>query len=205
MKISILILTHNRPKLFDRCIKSVIDQITDDVEVIVNNDSRDITETPHPAVTYHYNQYNNLCSIYEFLLSQASGEFVYFLEDDDYLNENFFKISLDADVICGNYMPTYKPNNVAEYACHFKDRTYSSSHDFLNTVSTWHLQLSQYIFKRSIITDFPFAYDSHVHNDQRLVEHAVNKSSTIKSLSKVLYYQTVDGGDNISFPNDNDR
>ncbi len=200
MKMSILILTHNRPQLFNRCLKSVLDQLPEDVEVIVNNDSNDITEVPHPAVVYHYNKYNDLCSIYEFLLSKASGEFVYFLEDDDYLADGFFNIELDADLLCGNYMPTYNPNNVAEYLCHFKNCTYTNRQEFLNTVSDWHLQLSQYIFKKSTITEFPFAHDSHVHNDQRLVEFSVSNSSNIRTLSKVIYYQTIDGGDNISFP-----
>ena len=45
MKLSILILTHNRPKLFKRCIKSVIKNLPDfDIEILVNNDSNDIEE-----------------------------------------------------------------------------------------------------------------------------------------------------------------
>lgn len=200
MKLSILIPTHNRPKLFERCLNSVLKQLPNNVEIIVNNDSNDILEILHPSVTYYYNKYDNLCSIYEFLLSQASGEFVYFLEDDDYLNDRFFDINLNADLICGNYMPMYKPNDIADYIFHFKNQVYTDGAAFLNDVSDWHLQLSQYIFRRQTILNFPFAYDSHVNNDQRLVEYAVSNSKTIETVSKIIYFQTKDGGDNISFP-----
>ena len=53
MKLSILIPTHNRPRLFARCLLSVLPQINSDIEVIVNNDSNDIKPIEWPNVTYH--------------------------------------------------------------------------------------------------------------------------------------------------------
>ena len=45
MKLSVLIPTHKRPKLFIRCLNSVLNTLDElDFEVIVNNDSNDITE-----------------------------------------------------------------------------------------------------------------------------------------------------------------
>jgi hypothetical protein len=42
--------------------------------------------------------------------------------------------------------------------------------------------------------------DSDIHNDIRLVRYAASQSASIQTLNKVFYYQTIDGGDNISFP-----
>ena len=47
MRLSILILSHNRPYLFRRCLESVLKQLQDDIEVIVNNDTQDIEEIEH--------------------------------------------------------------------------------------------------------------------------------------------------------------
>ena len=49
------------------------------------------------------------------------------------------------------------------------------------------------------ILDFDFKMDSNIHNDTKLVVHAASKAATIKTMNKVFYFQTIDGGDNISF------
>jgi glycosyltransferase involved in cell wall biosynthesis len=199
MKLSILIPTHNRPKLFTRCLESVLAQITPDVEVIVNNDSNDIEAIDHPQVAYFYNKFNSLCEVYKFLLDAAQGEYVYYLEDDDYLVDGFLEQELNADLIVGNYCPKYNTPDMLTFMSLYKDG-WSTSHDFIKNLNTEHLQLSQHIYKRQHISDFEFPMDSNVHNDIKLTLHAALKASRIRTLSKVFYYQTIDGGDNISFP-----
>ena len=199
MKLSILILTHNRPVLFSRCLQSVLARLPKDVEVIVNNDSNDITEVWHPQVKYHYYKFDSLCEIYQHLLMEAKGDYVYYLEDDDYLNNSFFDIPLDFDLTVGNYCPTYDPNNLLEYMAHYKESILSPT-DFLNAIDFEKLQLSQHIFKRTSILGFDFKKDNNVHNDIRLVLYAASRTQRIRTTSTILFYQTKDGGDNISFP-----
>ncbi len=205
MKLSILIPTHNRPALFDRCIHSVLKQIDKDVEVIVNNDSRDIKPIIHPQVKYFYNKFDNLSQIYQFLLAQASGEYVYFLEDDDHLAKDFFDVNIDADLLGGNYYPCYDTSCLLAIMKQCKDRQFGDFDTFANQVNLEHLQLSQYIFKKSTIDDFEFPMDNNVHNDINLVLHAARNSKSIRTMSKVLFYQTIDGGDNISFDGSNSK
>ena len=112
--LSILILTHNRPKLFERSLNSILSYLTPKIEVIVNNDSSDIKEIENTNVNYYYEKFNNISSVYEFLFLKSKGKYIYFLEDDDYLRKQFFEQSFDADIIAGNYCPTYKPDNTFE-------------------------------------------------------------------------------------------
>lgn len=199
MKLSILIPTHNRPQLFWRCLDSVRPMLNGDVEVIINNDSNDIMPKDyHPNITYYFNKFDNLSQVYEYLLSKATGEYVYFLEDDDYLNNSFYDIPLHGDIIAGNYCPTYETANKLDFMRLFKDNEFSGS-QFARVLNFEHLQLGQFIFKRSIINDFAFPMDNNVHNDIKLVLHASSNSTTVQTSSKVFYYQTIDGGDNISF------
>ena len=202
MRLSILILSHNRPRLFTRCLTSVLNQITSDIEVIVNNDSNDITEIAHPQVTYHYNKFDNISAIYKFLLEQSTGDYVYYLEDDDHLVKGFTDIELDADLIAGNYMPTYNPNNIMDFFTQFK-KTNVSPVEFFQMLNFELLQLSQFIYKRSTIVDFDFPTDNNVHNDINLTLHSAKNSKNIKTLSTIFFYQTKDGKDNISFPDTN--
>ena len=196
-KLSILIPSHNRPTLFARCLDSVLTQLVDQIEVIVNNDSADIVAVNHPAVTYYYNKFDNLSEIYRFLFNKSLGEYVYFLEDDDYLTPSFVNTifqNFGYDMIVGNYYPTYNPT--------FKFRCMTMfANDASFQINEELLQLSQHVFARSAIADFNFPKDCNIHNDQYLVEHVAHKPDVrIKTLGTVFYYQTSDGGDNISFP-----
>ena len=198
MKLSILILTHNRPQLFKRCLESVLAQLPLDVEILVNNDSNDIEEIVHEQIRYFYANPPSLCEKYKFLLDIAKGDYVYYLEDDDYLTDGFFDIKLDADLIVGNYCPKYATADMITLMTIYKD-AWLTSEEFLDNLNTEHLQLSQHIYRRSHISDFDFPMDSNIHNDIKLTVHAASKARNIKTLNKVLYYQTTDGGDNISF------
>ena len=198
MKLSILIPTHNRPKLFTRCLESVLQQITPDVEIIVNNDSQDISEINHPQVKYFYNKFDSLCDVYKFLLRQAQGVYVYYLEDDDYLVGDFLEQQLNADLVVGNYCPKYQTPDMLSFMTMYSDATMTSD-EFIRNLNHEHLQLSQHIFKRKHILDFEFPGDSNVHNDVKLTLHAASKASSIKTNNKVFFFQTIDGGDNISF------
>lgn len=196
--ISILILTHNRPHLFERCLKSVLDQAPTDVEIIVNNDSNDILEITDTRVQYFYNKFENLSMVYKFLLSQATKDYVYFLEDDDYLTPNFFNQTIDSDLVVGNYFPIFNSGHL--HYSHVYDNNVLSPADFLLQLNHEALQLGQHIFKRSSITNFEFPMDSNIHNDIKLVIHAATHAQQIRTTRKIFYCQTADGKDNISFP-----
>ena len=78
MKLSVLIPTHNRPKLFTRCLTSVLDTLDGlEFEVIVNNDSNDITEI------------NTKCNIKNYLGESLYNELISFKREQTYENQNF--------------------------------------------------------------------------------------------------------------------
>lgn len=206
IKLSILIPTHNRPTLFTRCIKSVLDQKTNiKYEIIVNNDSNDITEIYDDVIDikYHYKKYYDISKIYKFLYEQSSGEYIYFLEDDDYINSNFFStLDFNYDInfvnyiqksyilqhgIIGTFNRFLKPHK--GLSCIHNTREFISLYDDTD------FQLGQIIFKRKLIKDFPAG--NNIHNDYKLFKSLI--PSTIKYTQTPVWTQTNDGNDNISF------
>ena len=189
--LTILIPTHKRPKYFQRCIKSVVD-FCPHAKIIVNNDSADIDETYDAE--YFYYQGKNLSDVYKYLVSMVQTEYLYFLEDDDFLLPNFeekIKNELDHDLIIGKYIPC--------------DRDYSSKRTFKYTmgitkdlmdINNEYFQLGQVIFKTEIFDGFKWFNNSDIHNDYRLV-HSLMKDNNYKYINKFLYRQNY-VGDNIS-------
>ena len=185
MMLTILILTHKRPELFQRCLLSALKNIPVNVDIIVNNDSNDIEEIQHPQVQYFYENPEHLSDKYKFILEKAKGEFVYYLEDDDYLVDSFYEILnylQGYDIIHGLYYPSWNDNWIAKCA---RDQD---------------LQLGQFIMRRELALEWQFPNDSHIHNDDKLIDFLLRNGAKKLLLHKVLYIQTTDGGDNISFP-----
>lgn len=96
-RISVIIPTHNREKMCKRAIASVVSQIFEDYEIIVSNDSDEDYATEgsyifeHPKVTYYKKDPEGYDKNYMFLAEKATGEYIYCLEDDDYLvDKNIF-------------------------------------------------------------------------------------------------------------------
>lgn len=196
MKLSILILTHNRPKLFERCIRSVIDNCPNDIEIIVNNDSNDIKEIKNNNIIYYYNKFQ-LTDIYRFLVSKAQGDFVYFLEDDDYLSSNFYnkiknELKPENDLIIGKYYSCDKSKEINDNLL----RVQHIKKEF--DIEDEMFQLGQVIFKRDIFKNFKWFSDNDIHNDYKMTKYFLEKYKYIK-LNKIFYIQTDDGKDNISF------
>ena len=186
--LSFLILTHNRPNLFKRCIESIINQHFDfEIEILVNNDSNDIEEICLPYIKYYYKSSNNLSDLYKHLYNEAQGKYIYFIEDDDYILPRFSSIIthkfLQHDIYYMNYIPVDIQNMKLS--------------NFVIEDINHMFQLSQILFKKELVTNFP--NDNHIHNDYLLFQNIYSNSKDIKLISLPMFKQTCDGQDNISF------
>jgi hypothetical protein len=61
-------------------------------------------------------------------------------------------------------------------------------------------QLSQILFKKELLDESVFPNDNNLHNDWLLFQVVKNRAESIQILNKIMYIQTCDGNDNISFP-----
>lgn len=204
MKLSVLLLTHNRPKLFQRALKSILDILPDyDIEVLVNNDTRDIEEIKHKCVTYYYKTSNDLSDLYHYLYTKSKGEYIYYLEDDDYIRSNFFtSIDFTKDI---NYMEYISRPLIEHYGplCSLKKITVNrkfkskTSREFFELFDDTEFQLGQILFKKILVTKFPTG--NYLNNDYKLFQNITKESPSFRYISKQTWVQTTDGRDNISF------
>lgn len=184
--LTILVPTHNRPKLFYRLFEIIKKY---ECEIVINNDSNDVFTIPignYKNCRLYHHKFDNLSNIYQFMISCVNTSWFYIIEDDD-IPFNVFKafsdinIKSQIDAICGSYYTFDK--KFIKYDLYSKE-----------------FQLSQVIFKNKPF-DFSFLYDhcdgNCIYNDFYFVKNNIfNPFIT----NYCFYKQTTDGKDNISFP-----
>ncbi|MEA3458819.1 MAG: glycosyltransferase family 2 protein [Candidatus Thermoplasmatota archaeon] len=185
-KVSVIIPTYNRVHLLSRAIESVLGQTHQNFEIIVVDDgSTDGTkqliahlQKKHNSIKYFYQANLGACSARNKGLELASGEFVQFLDSDDYMTQDKIKIQVDimenegtSCAICdfqyidskGNILKSTRNNgNIHSYVANFRSpyimtpliRTTSIIHEL-----KWNLSL-----KRNQDMDFMFKYFMTIRN-----------------------------------------
>ena len=121
MKYSVIIPVYNVEKYIDRCLKSIISQNYDDLEIIViDNGSTDssgiICDTyasEYSNISVYHIENHGVGSARNFGLSKARGGFIYFVDSDDYLVGNLFadfadKLVLDMDLAVFSYYNSFE-------------------------------------------------------------------------------------------------
>ncbi|CAM4345029.1 glycosyltransferase family 2 protein [Gillisia limnaea] len=116
--ISIIIPTYNRSGSILKAIKSVIDQTSDSWELIIVDDGSDDdtyevikTFLDHPKVQYSFQENKGVSSARNYGASKAIGEFLMFLDSDDYIFPGLISEIQDLylneyDLICWEVLKT---------------------------------------------------------------------------------------------------
>ena len=124
MKVSIIVPVYNVAKYIERCLLSVLDQTWQDLEVILVNDctpdnSMEIARrvvASHPRGTVvrclEHEENRGLSAARNTGISASVGDYLYFLDSDDYISANAIELLADAavqkrpDFVIGNYEVT---------------------------------------------------------------------------------------------------
>ena len=174
MKYSVIIPVYNVEKYIDRCLKSVISQNYDDLEIIViDNGSTD--RSGHICETYA-SQYDNI-SVYHienhgvgsarnFGLSKARGEFIYFVDSDDYLVGNLFadfadKLVSDLDLVVFSYYNSFE-EDLTEKSRTEKSLPFKGSYDKDGFIK---------IFKELFLSDMLYTVWNKIYRREFLLEN----------------------------------
>ena len=99
-KISIIVPVYNVEKYVDKCLKSLTQQTLQDIEIIIVNDgsldkSVEIIEKyvkDNPTKIKYYEKKNGgLSSARNYGVEYATGEYIAFLDSDDYVETNMYE------------------------------------------------------------------------------------------------------------------
>ena len=97
-KVSVIIPCYNQGIYLNQALNSVLNQTYKDYEVIIINDGSDDTETlnflnkiTHPKVEVFNQNNNGVCIARNIGASKSKGEFILFLDGDDWIGNSFLE------------------------------------------------------------------------------------------------------------------
>ena len=226
--VSILIPTHNRD-IFETLKSIAAVEIPFKYEVLINDDSKTYSKKKIQEYAKKFRlplrllraTCYDITGIYKSLLREAKGEYLYYLEDDDFLMAPFVQalktmVEKGIDLMYCNYFgyenPVLEFNKTTVYtgSCEYKTKItpsrriepspieYTVNSGFVKFFESYNhydkFQLGRIIFKKSICKLFP--RKNNVLNDWHLFRHL--RPEVFATSEYIIYKQNVNG-DNISF------
>lgn len=192
-KISIIVPVYNAENYINRCLNSLINQTMKDIEIIIVNDgSTDKSEEvikPYlkcKNIKYIKKQNKGLSSSRNVGIENAKGEYIGFVDNDDYVDKNMFhdmyKMAKENNsdiVVCGTEIIDGKKSKI----CHPRINLTNNVKDYmLSQPTTWNK-----IYKRNLFDkDYKFSENLSI-DDLDLIPCLILKTTKISYIDKPYY------------------
>lgn len=213
MRVSLIIPVYNVEAFLERCLDSVECQTYKDTEVIIVNDGS-TDNSPEIIDRYVAKNPNFKCFTIEnsgqggarnYGLEQATGEYIAFLDSDDYIAENCIeKLVLTAQnedsdiVVCNNYDVREDGTIISEVKSNITNVTtsvFKNPELLFNRVAPWGK-----LFKKSIFGDLRFATRVW-YEDMRLIPKLYLNAQKISYIEDSLFYYVQRAGSTMNNTN----
>lgn len=202
--LSIIIPVYNTEKYLHRCLESVINQTYKNLEIIIVDDgSTDLSvsickeiEKKDSRVTVISNCDKGTSSARNFGISKAEGEYITFVDSDDYLELDAYEKALknirDCDAIFFGYYEDYENLKYKKTFCPIctgevgkYDAIYNCIFPYDNNYFT---SVFNKVFKREKVKDLLFDKTVIVGEDEIWLVQATLRLSKIALYNEPLYY-----------------
>lgn len=203
--ISIIVPVYNVAPYLEKCLLSIINQSFTDFEAILINDGStdnsgeicsSFAKRDKRIVVYHTPN-KGVSSARNLGLHKAKGEFIAFIDSDDYIGENYLRNLSEAmsdskaDLVVGGEI---KLLNNTLIPFHFPDKTiFPKNYSELFTSCKIHTPPWGKMFKKAIIVNNSLQFKKNIHWGEDVIfvlEYLANcKAVTLTSYSEYYYRQ----------------
>ena len=203
MKLSIVIPVYNTEKYLEKCLASCVNQEVEkaDYEIVVVDDG---TKDNAMAIALRYQEnYPNikifsqenagLSAARNMGLSHCSGDYVWFVDSDDYIEEGslsliFNKIEENPNIICiqAKRSDEETPRN------RFSDNVKNGYDVLLHSFDDWDRCVPYFIFNRQFLDNHELMfYVGIFHEDDEFTPRALVFAEKVSVIDRPLYYYWV--------------
>ena len=148
IKISVIVPVYNVEKYLDRCLNSIVNQSLTEIEIILVDDGSS-DNSPYICDKYE-KEYDNISVIHKENqglgmarnsgLELAKGEYVTFIDSDDYIHSDALKnlyneaVKNGADTVLGNYCRVDSNNNILEQHAPIENKLFEGKKNIIDNV-----------------------------------------------------------------------
>lgn len=200
--VSVLVPVYNVEKYISKCLDSILNQTYTDLEIILVNDgSKDsslaianLYAEKYPCIHIYSYENSGISATRNRLLSLAHGEYILFVDSDDYISKNMIETMVNASiqensdiVICGYYLDTL---GISIPVSSFRHKTVSSL-EALHLLCS-NRSLNNYpwakLVRRSCFQNVAFPEDKRGFEDTYTMFKAFIQASNITILPHCFYH-----------------
>ena len=200
-KVSIIVPVYNTSKYLNGCIKSLLHQTLEDIEIILINDgSTDESESiikkyKDKRIKYISKKNEGIGKTRNLGIDTATGEYLSFIDSDDYVEPNFCEVMYEKAlkdkcdiVICDYYEDRFEGLKEIRFPT-FKDASLKENPDILTLVN---LGPCNKIYKRSLFKDKENRFvESLKYEDAPLVVKLLLKAKKIGKVDECLAHYVI--------------
>lgn len=211
-KVSVIVPVYNVENYLEKCLDSLVNQSLEDIEIIVVNDgstddSQRIIDAffnkyPH-KIRHFYKDNGGLSDARNFALDRANGEFIGFVDSDDYVSETMFEEMYDLAKKNNAEMVVCNLQKVDEKGCvtqkltqlpNMPERIHLEEH--LSVFSDLSYFACNKLFKRSLFRDKKFKKGVHFEDIQLVPQLLLQ--CRILAHTQAYHYHYLERSDSIT-------
>lgn len=215
MQYSVIIPVYNAEKTLRRCLDSLVKQAFSDYELLLINDgSTDGSDTicreyaeRYPQVRYFAKENGGVSSARNLGLEHARGEYILFVDSDDYVTENYFDTISENLEHCSADILMFGHQNVGGAYASWNTGTFDEKTEIgiarrvMSAMQQyWFSSLWNKTFRRELIEQYHlrFADDLAIGEDQAFIFAYAMRIQSIASIEDILYNVDVSDGTSLS-------
>ena len=201
--ISVIIPVYKVEEYLDRCVNSITSQIYKNLEIILVDDGSpdkcpqicdELAYTDNRIVVIHKPN-GGLSDARNAGCRVATGEFISFIDSDDYISNDFFETLLNvlesenSDLVECNLVKFYDNHRFEEYDDDLSVKNYSAVDGLSALISEnpFHQHVWNKLYKSELTENIPFAFGK-LNEDEFWTYQIFGRAKKVTKLNKTMYF-----------------
>lgn len=201
--ISVIIPIYNVEKYLARCVDSIVNQTYKNLEIILVDDGSpdlcpqmcdDYAEKESRIKVVHKKN-GGLSDARNAGMAVATGEYISFIDSDDYVSDDFFECLLDvmnkenSDIAECSVVKLYEDNRFDEFSDDLSVKTYDTQ-DAMSALiaeNPFHQHVWNKLYKTELVKDIPYAVGK-LNEDEFWTYQVFGRANKVSKLNNTMYY-----------------
>ena len=201
--ISVIVPIYNVEKYLARCVDSIVNQTYKNLEIILVDDGSpdrcpqmcdDYAEKDSRIKVVHKKN-GGLSDARNAGMAVATGEYISFIDSDDYVSDDFFECLLDAmnkensDIAECSVVKLYEDNRFDEFSDDLSVKTYDTQ-DAMSALiaeNPFHQHVWNKLYKTELVKNIPYAVGK-LNEDEFWTYQVFGRANKVSKLNKTMYY-----------------